>query len=131
MRNLFLLSLFGLFMMLSLGHTPVQSSFIAPACADENTDDNGNTNNETTTDDTTGTNNETGNNDSTSSNNDDTANNTAEFHCPDGITTCYTADGEEFTDVNNLAATAAGSEGDDDNGEALVSVVKPAHFRSF
>jgi len=53
------------------------------------------------------------------------------LNCPDGITTCYSADGTEYTDVNNLAATAAGSEGEDDDGEALVSVVEPAHYRSF
>jgi len=98
MRNLFLLSLF---MMASLGgQTPMQTSFIASAYAEEGT---------------------------------------AEFHCPKGVTTCYKAysEGEDtdsngkYTDINNLPATAAGPEGEGDDGESLVTVVKPKHFRSF
>jgi hypothetical protein len=62
-----------------------------------------------------------------------------EFTCPEGVITCYKAftEGEdtdsdgEYTDINNLPATAAGSGGEDDNGESLHSVVKPRHFRSF
>jgi len=55
------------------------------------------------------------------------------FHCPAGITTCYKADGSEYTDVNNLTATATGTEeGDDEHHhDSLASVVKPSHFRSF
>jgi len=51
------------------------------------------------------------------------------LHCPNGIATCYKADGTEFTDVNNLPASAAGpSFGGSDGGS---SVVKPVHFRTF
>jgi len=49
------------------------------------------------------------------------------FHCPGGLTSCFRADGSEYTDVNNFQATAAG--GDDDY--AAIQVARPQHFRSF
>ena len=101
MRNLFLISVFSLFMVAATSGQPLASfTFVAPAFADSST---------------------------------------PEFTCPKGVTTCYKAysEGEdtdsngEYTDINNLPATSAGSEGNDDSGEALVSVVKPSHIRSF
>jgi len=61
-----------------------------------------------------------------------------EFTCPEGVITCYKSftEGEdtesdgEYIDINNLPATAAGSEGEDDHGESLHSVVKPTRLRS-
>jgi len=50
------------------------------------------------------------------------------FHCPAGIASCYRSDGTEYTDVNNLEATASGEEGE---GNDSVAVVKPSHLRSF
>jgi len=127
MRNLFLLSLLSLFMMASLGgQTPVQTSFIASAYADESADNSANTNDETDSNDNASTNVETDNNDN--ANNNDEANNTAEFHCPEGITTCYKNDGTEYNDINNLPATAAGPSG---SGSGIAQAVKPVHFRSF
>jgi len=118
MRSLFLMSLFGLFMIAATnGQSMVSISLVSSAYASDNDDENSST---------------------TTSSNDDadseaTAATTEEagLNCPDGITTCYSADGAEYTDVNNLEATAAGSEGESDDGEALVSVVNPGHFRSF
>lgn len=49
------------------------------------------------------------------------------FHCPEGITTCYKADGSPYDDPNNLPATAAGPGGSGGGS----TVVKPVHFRSF
>jgi len=101
MRNLFLLSVFGLFMIAATdGRSMANVTLVAPAFAD---------------------------------------NDTPEFRCPEGVSTCYRAynsdeDSEsngEYTDPNNLPATAAGSEDDDDEGDTLVTVVKPVHFRSF
>ncbi len=47
------------------------------------------------------------------------------FHCPAGVTTCYSADGQKHTDLNNLPATAAGP-GSTGSGAALM----PTHMRS-
>jgi len=100
MRSLFLMSVFGLFMLAAMsGPSLANLTLAVPAYAD----------------------------------NGDNADN-ADFRCPNGITICYKADGTEFTDVNNLPATAAGLEeadSEDDDSEALVSVVKPSHFRTF
>jgi len=141
MKNLFLLSLFGLFMAASLGgQTPESISLTTSAYANEESDNSANNSTETGNNDTANSSAETGNTDETTANSGETssnesssdneANNSA-FHCPAGITTCYTANGEEYTDVNNLAASAAGPEGGDSEGETVASVVKPSHFRSF
>lgn len=97
MKNLFLMSLFGLFMIAAMSGQSVTSiSLVSPAYASDDADlDAGDG-----------------------------------LNCPDGIITCYSADGIEYIDVNNLEATAAGSEGEGDDGESLVSIVSPSHFRS-
>jgi len=107
MRNLFLVSVFGLFMLIGLSSQSLAGLTLVPSAAASDSSNDG----------------------TSTSSNDDSAE--VALNCPDGITTCYSADGTEYTDVNNLAATAAGSEGEDDDGEALVSVVEPAHYRSF
>ncbi len=98
MKALFLMSLFGLFMVTTVSSQSItHASFVSPAYADD----------------------------------------LPALHCPSGVTTCFRAytegsdtnDDGEYTDINNLPATAAGSDGEDD--ESLVSVVKPTHFRSF
>jgi len=55
---------------------------------------------------------------------------TVAFSCPEGVSTCYRADGSEYLDINNLEATAAGDDEDGDK-DAMVKVVNPRHFRSF
>jgi len=50
------------------------------------------------------------------------------LHCPAGVATCYHADGSEYQDINNLPASAAGT---DDDEETLATVMKPSRFRSF
>ncbi|MDX8396569.1 MAG: hypothetical protein R8K22_09160 [Mariprofundaceae bacterium] len=60
----------------------------------------------------------------------------AAFSCPEGITTCYRADGSEYTDVNNLSATAAGHEHEShdsevENAGSAATYAKPSHYRSF
>jgi len=59
------------------------------------------------------------------------------FHCPDGIATCYSADGKEVTNFNALPASAAGVDEDGNSVEqatyvnaALPKVVAPKHFTS-
>jgi len=98
MRKLFLMSVFGLFMMAAMSGQPLSTlTFIAPSFANE------------------------------------------DFTCPKGVSTCYkaytegedtTSDGE-YTDINNLPSTAAGSDGEDGDGKTLHSVVKPTRFRTF
>jgi len=139
MRNLFLMSLFGLCMMAAYsGQSLADFTFTAPAYADEaddqasnddqNTDDQANNDDQSTGD-------ESGNDDQTTNdqsdnedqNSDDQASNDDAFHCPEGITTCYKADGTPYQDINNLPASAAGAGGIGGGS----SVVKPTHFRSF
>ncbi len=105
MRNLFLMSLFGLFMMAATsGPSLANFSLDSPAFASANDDKE-------------------------AAKLAKDAKDLAEaFHCPDGITTCYTADGTEYNDINNLPATAAGSSG---SSSGSAKIVKPVHFRSF
>ncbi len=143
MKNLFLLSLFGLFMAASLGgQTPESISLTASAYADEDSDNSATTSDDSSNNSTETSNNETSNNEASnssaeSSNNDSTGNNESsnedeanntEFHCPEGITTCYKSDGAEYNDINNLPPSAAGASGSASGG---VKPVKPVHFRSF
>jgi len=58
--------------------------------------------------------------------------------CPDGVGKCYRADGSRYTDLNNLPATAAGNESDDDDitGNATTTTgtetfANPRNQRSF
>ena len=49
------------------------------------------------------------------------------FHCPPGIISCYSANGDlGVADLNSLPPSASGG-----NGGGVVSVIKPSHFRSF
>ncbi|MBL4775477.1 MAG: hypothetical protein JKY87_05425 [Mariprofundus sp.] len=56
---------------------------------------------------------------------------TVAFGCPEGVSTCYRADGSEYVDINNLEATASGDDEEDDDKDSFVRVVSPNHFRSF
>jgi len=126
MKTLFLISLFGLFMIASTSGQSLNSlTLVAPAFA-SGSDDGETDSGESTHDEDTGSDNDASHD--TESDDDEANNNDSEFHCPDGITTCYSSDGTEYTDVNNLPATAAG---DDGSEGTLAKVVSPSHFRSF
>jgi len=141
MRNLFLMSVFGLFMISATSGQSVTSiSLVSPAYAN---DDNENTSTTTSSndaaDDSTTTSSNDAADDSTTTSSNDAADDSTTisssdddvaFHCPNGITICYKADGTEFTDVNNLPASAAGSGGSGGSGGGSYSV-KPVHFRTF
>ncbi|RLL52240.1 hypothetical protein D8Y20_07510 [Mariprofundus sp. EBB-1] len=58
--------------------------------------------------------------------------------CPDGVATCIRADGSSYTDLNNLPATASGNENDDGTTSATTSTTtgtdtfaNPRNQRSF
>jgi len=128
MKNVLLMSVFGLFMTVAFAGQSVSSmSFVAAAYADNDSenasnrqDDNEhesqgvseNAHNSSSDDESN-----SSDDDNESASNDDDSNSVA-FSCPEGVTTCYRADGSEYTDVNNLTATAAGTESDD--GETYV-----------
>jgi len=132
MRNLFLVSVFGLFMLIGLSSQSLAGLTLVPSAAASGSDNDDNDETSTSSNDDndeTSTSSNDDNDETSTSSNDDSA--SVALNCPDGITTCYSADGIEYTDVNNLDATAAGSEGEDDDGQTIVSVVKPSHYRSF
>jgi len=124
MKNLLLMSVFGVFMTVAFAGQSVSTlSFAAPAIAGDDHESN--------------------DNDEVSDNDSDNTNSIA-FSCPEGVTTCYRADGSEYTDVNNFTATAAGIENDgehenddDEHDDAYVSTTgtatyaNPRHYRSF
>jgi len=141
MKNILLMSLFGLFMTVAFaGQSVTAISLVAPAYADDDSESNSNSSSD---DDS----------ELDVSDSDDSSSDEIAFSCPEGITTCYRADGskyppEEF-DVNSLAATAAGIENDDDNehdddeehdsdddsstttSTTTTKYANPRHYRSF
>jgi len=88
MRKLFLMSLFGLSMSVAVGDKAGSIvSLSAPAYADEDSSHN------------------------------DSSNENIAFSCPQGVSTCYRADGSQYIDVNSLSATAAGQEDENEHGD--------------
>lgn len=127
MKKLFLMSIFGLSMTVAAGGKAGSIvSFSAPVYANDNSSHNGSNDDEIHSDEIS---------------ND----NIIAFSCPEGVSTCYRADGSEYVDVNSLSASAAGQEsgndhddnehGDesyeaDDGNVNLVKSVRPRDFRS-
>ncbi len=144
MRNLFLMTMFGLFMIAaSSSQSLVHLTFAASANATESNNDAKSEDKKDSKSKSKKDSKSVAKTDSKSkdkkdsksvdktdskSNDDEASNNEPEFHCPEGITNCYRADGTEYIDVNNLSATAAGPGG---SGGGTNNAVKPSHFRSF
>jgi len=115
MKNLFLMSVFAVFMTVAFAGQSVSNVSLVSAAYADNDHEN---NNEHESDDNNA--------------------NSVPFSCPEGVTTCYRADGSEYIDVNNLTATAAGIESDDDNehddvhdGASTATYANPRQYRSF
>ena len=120
MKKIWFIGLFSLLMTVAFGGQSVSLvSFVSPAYA---SDDFGN-------DDANKDESNNGESDSQESDKD-SSDDDVTFNCPEGVSTCYRADGSEYIDINNLEATASGDDEDDDK-DSLVRAVNPRHFRSF
>jgi len=149
-KNVLLMSVFGLFMTVAFAGQSVPTvSFVAAAYADNDNESNDNASNrqddnenesqgvsenahdsnrnddESSNDD--GNDSASNDDDNDSASNDD-GNSAVEFSCPEGVTTCYRADGSEYTDVNNLSPTAAGAA---TPGSGTATYANPRNIRSF
>jgi len=152
MKNLFLMSLFGLFMTVAFAGQSVSGlSLVAAAYAgdDHESNDTASNRQDDNEQESQGLSENAHNSssDDEASNSSDDASNSVAFSCPEGVTACYRADGSEYIDVNNLTATAAGIESDDEHenddeehesdDDVSVSPVStttyanPRHYRSF
>ena len=117
MKNLLLMSLFGLSMTVAVGGKAGSIvSLLAPAYASGDSSHNDDSHDD-------------------ESNNDDEHNDEIAFSCPEGVSRCYRGDGSEYIDVNNLSATAAGNEGDEsheseDSSDSVMTFIHPRELRS-
>jgi len=139
MKKLLLMSVFGLLMTVAFSTQSVSLiTLVAPAYAAD--DDNEPNSSSDDNDEVSDNDNESNSN----SDSDDDSDNVTPiaFSCPEGVTTCYRADGSEYTDVNNFSATAAGNDeynededdedyASDDDSDNLATYANPRHYRSF
>jgi len=128
MKSLISVGFFALLMtVVFAGQSTSLVSFVSPTYA---SDDSGNDDaNKDESDGGESSSDSDSDSDKDSSDNDSNAV-TVAFSCPEGVSTCYRADGSEYLDINNLEATAAGDDEDGDK-DAMVKAVNPRHFRSF
>jgi len=128
MKNVYLMGLFALLMTVAFSGQSVSAvSFVSPAYASDDDGNDDSSKDESDSDSDSDSSDDDSDKDGSddASNNDDSDSGVA-FSCPEGVSTCYRADGTEYIDVNNLTAAAAG-----DDEDSLVKVVNPRHYRSF
>jgi len=140
-KNVLLMSVFGLFMTVAFAGQSVPTvSFVAAAYADNDNESNDNASNRQDDNenesqgvsenahDSNRNDDESSNDDDNDSASNDDGNSAVEFSCPEGVTTCYRADGSEYIDVNNLSPTAAGAA---TPGSGTATYANPRNIRSF